>query len=139
MQTVWAIRDKTKFEDLITNLRGFINDLNELREIISPNAVQGQNEMIRADIESIPSDSLPDVENLRVIETSCSEIHPDWAEPARSQIAASELATRNDDGVQNWNVGSEEYEAAEESLRAPQNSNGQPEIDGKPYVIISKE
>ena len=132
-QTMWAIRDKVKFEDLITNLRGFIDDLNDLKEIISPNIVKGQNEMIRADIESIPSSSLPDIENLKVIETSCSEIYPDWAEAARSQIVASELATVDNDRIRNWNVRVEKYETAMRSSQIPSN---QPEVYGKTCVIF---
>ena len=130
-RTIWAIRDKTKFEDLITNLKGFIDDLNDLKDIVPPETVQKQNRHIQADIESIRPGSLPDIENLRLIELSCSDIYPEWAEAARSQIAASEWVTRNDDHIQRWNMGvvNDGPPAATREVLA--NSGVQPEVPRK--------
>ena len=132
-KTVWAIRDKAKFEDPIEDLKGFIDDLNDLREIISPEKVRKQNGIIRLDIESIPSATLPDINNLRIIEASCSDVYPDWAEAARSQIAASELATRDDNYIQRWNRGVADNDASTAAREAITTSAGQPDIPGKVF------
>ena len=127
-RTIWAIRDKTKFEDLITILKGFIDDLNDLKDVIPPEAVQKQNRHIQVDIESIRPGSLPDIENLRLIELSCSDIYPEWAEAARSQIAASEWATRDDDHIQRWNQEVVDDEPLTASREALASSDIQPEV-----------
>ena len=129
-RAIWAVRDKSKFEILLNKLRGFIDGLNDLKDVIRPEVVQKQNIVIGRDIASIPSSSLPDLEYLKIVEASCSGIYPDWEEAARSSIIASEIATRDGLNIQEWNlqVESDRDVARDENTSTP---NNEPKIRGK--------
>ena len=83
-RTRWAIRDKTKFEGLIINLKDFIDKLIEIilvrREVLD--------KIVRSDIATIL-----DLSMLRLVESACDGSYPSYFDVARTIIESSELRT----------------------------------------------
>jgi hypothetical protein len=84
-KTRWAIYDKAKFVDLISDIRDLVNGLYN----VLPVSNKKRDKIVFKDIRSL----LPDIARLKLVETASEEAYPTWSEAASLMIIASEAGT----------------------------------------------
>jgi hypothetical protein len=84
-RTKWAVHDKTKFENLVKNIRDLVNGLYETLPISD----KDRDTVAVKDIASL----LPDIGRIRQVEEASEEVYPAWSEAARIIILASDAGS----------------------------------------------
>lgn len=92
-RTKWAIHDQSKFERLVSDLRGLVDGLFN----ILPVTQAVQDKIIKEDISSIL-----DLSKLRLVQAACTRTYSPWSDIASAIIEASEIGTIDRRNVEEW-------------------------------------
>ena len=93
-RTKWAIRDREKFSSLISELRVFVQYLNELL----PTSANHQRLLVHEEIERLAQD----VHSLRLVQEASLRDHGDWSDAASIYTDTAEMGSEELQYIEHW-------------------------------------
>ncbi|KAL9617906.1 MAG: hypothetical protein Q9160_007333 [Pyrenula sp. 1 TL-2023] len=94
-KTKWIIRDRSRFECLIQDVRSLIDGLQDITKSLS--TASRQEGMMRYGIQQIK-----DTDTLELLSNVCQEDYPDLADAASVKVDVLSIATNQRIGIETW-------------------------------------
>ena len=104
-KTRWAIKDRSKFTNLVDEIRQFVNSLKDITEFSGNCLKQRQRAAIEEEIEA-----LADVRSIRLVKDASENVHTDWSDAATQILEMSILDGEDREDIFNWITNTDDTE-----------------------------